>query len=426
MGSANTSIQKTVQPSPPPVRKDLAWRHATEADLERIHSTIDLNRWRDPRDLNCREARALRFFCALHRCGRVGYVGTRASYGAIGAAMVRVMHEPASRATVIRAVNGLIAKGYIERARGYGDRVREVAPGEFARELRAVLTLTEKARGIWSLSHTSSPVSKSNGYDLPSPLPPSQEKGGERPERSVYDASPAASAAPNVSNEESRADDVQPRGRPAPASPEPRQSARPVAPLATLADGDAFEETSQAACQRERARFLSGTRPTSRGRAVAALLATLTSLTRFAGREGRAVCARAAAEMAGRSDAAPSGVDWGYWIARWPEMVRGERFRWARAEILPLLRTAGKSTAARVPEIGERRSARNPSNGAAPPPPRKNTGSAPSATSSPPEPESPPRAAFFALPPIPEPAAIAEGNPYAATLSRVLARLGEK
>lgn len=425
MGSTAKSTQ-----NPPPVRKDLAWRHATESDLERIHSTIDISRWREPRDLHHREARLLRFLCALHRCGRVGYVGTRASYTAIGAAMSRVMHEPASRSTVIRAANGLIRKGYLERSRGFGARVREVAPGEFAREILAVLTLTEKARAIWGSAHTSPQVSKRNGYDLPSPLPPSQEKGGERPERSVKDASPVASAALNVSTEESRADDVQPRGRPAPASPEPRHSARPVAPLATLADGDAFEETSQAACQRERererARFLSGTRPTSRHVAISAVLATLSNLTKFAGREGAAVCARAAAEMAGRSDAEPSGVDWGYWIARWPEMVRAERFRWARAEILPLLKRPGKPLAVRVPEIGDRRKTRKPSNGAASPTSNKNTASPTAAPSSPRAPESPPRAAF--VPPVPEFAAaeIAEDNPYAATLARVLARLGEK
>lgn len=330
-----------------PIRSDLAWRHATESDLERATYTIPISRWKrmikksGVEGYSHRALRVLRFFCALHRLGRLGYVGTRASYAAIGAAIERTTDEAASRSTVIRGVNELAAGGLIEITRGRGYRVRQIGPHEFIREPLAVLTLSEAARAIWtdppSKAHTPPPVSKCNGYDSPNPPPPSREKGGERSEPAINAASPTVPALPIVCNAVSRTDAAEPRDRSAVAVAAPRHAARPVAPLATLADGNAAENGDQQT-PRQRSRFSAGgTRPASRPLAAAALLATLERVTRRE-REGCALCSRAAAEIAGRSDAAPSGVEWDYWIARWPEMTTGERKRWARAEIVPLLR----------------------------------------------------------------------------------------
>jgi hypothetical protein len=391
----------------PPVRRDLAWRHATETDLERISYTIDLSRWREPRDLSKRGARVLRFFAALHRCGRVGYVGTRASYAAIGAAISRATHEAASRSTVIRACDELRDQGYLDRDRGRGARARQVGPHEWIREPLAVLTLTDRARALWGSappsSHPSLPVSKCNGYALP------EEPSVEGiPARDVVDASPSTSAAASVSTEEPASAGVEPRG--VAARVEPRPSARPVAPLAQLADGEPVEVDEHAACQVGRSRFPSGTRPASRHLAVSAILSTLASLSRFAGREGAALVARAKAEIAGRSDGPPSGIAWDYWIAKWPELAREERFRWARAEILPALRSTRASTS--PPRIAAARPPASPPPAARPPAP----------TSPPPRPP--------ASPPGP-PAAIAEGetdagSPFGDVLARQLARLAAK
>ena len=401
MGSTARLVQN------PPVRRDLAWRHATETDLSRITYTIDIGRWRSPRDLSKRAIRVLRFFAALHRCGRVGYVGTRASYAAIGAAISRATCEAASRSTVIRGVNELVGAGLLDRARGRGDRARQVGPSEWIREPLAVLTLTDAARAMWGASppssHPSPPVSNCDGYTLP------EEPSVEGiPARDVVEASPSTSAAPSASTEEPAGAGVEPRG--VAARHEPRQSARPVAPLAQLADGNAAEERrGQTACQRSR--FPSGTRAAPRGLAVSALLATLASLTRFGGREGSAVCARAAAEIARRSPGPPSGGAWDYWIAKWPELAREERFRWARSEILPALRSS--------------RSSGSPPPASTSPPP-----------SSPPRPPSPtPRAPASTSPPASPPGARAPipppdletppdpRNPFASTLARQLARI---
>lgn len=396
----------------PPVRRDLAWRHATEPDLERITYTIDLSRWREPRDLSKRGARVLRFYAALHRCGRVGYVGTRASYAAIGAAISRATHESASRSTVIRGCAELREKGYLDKARGRGARARQVGPHDWIREPLAVLTLTDLARSLWGAppsSHTSLPVSKCNGYAIP------EEPSVEGiPARDVL-ASPIITATLDaVDNAESRADAFDPAAAPAAAVAVPRPSARPVAPLAQLADGEPVEVDEHAACQVGRSRFPSGTRPASRHLAVSALLATLGSLTRFSGREGSALVARAKTEIAGRSDGPPSGVAWDYWIAKWPELAREERFRWARAEILPALRSS--------------RSSGSPPPASTSPPP-----------ASPPRPPSPsPRAPASTSPPASPPGARAPipppdletppdpRNPFGDVLARQLARLDPK
>lgn len=305
--------------STPPTRRDLAWRHATETDLARIKYTNDVGRWRElPPEVSSRAARVLRFFAALHRLGRTGYVGTRASYAAIGAAVKRATREPCSRSTAIRAVNELVALDLLDRSRGFGDRVREIGPGEYVREPLAVLTLTDKARSIWTdaptVSHISPQVSKSNGYNLPSQLPRSPKSGEARLDPTSEIASPSCTAAPHVSNAESRTDDADPATAPAVAAAEPRRSARPVATLAALACLERPEDGARQAAG-QRLRFTSGTRPTTRAAAVAALLATLDRVTRRIP-SGAKWCARAAAEIAGSWRGAPCGVDWNYWIAR--------------------------------------------------------------------------------------------------------------
>lgn len=403
MGSTARCIQK------PPIRRDLAWRHFTESDLSRITYTIDLARWRDPAELSHRACRVLKFYAAAHRCGSVGYVGSRASYAAIGARIAKVTHEAASRSTVIRGVDELIAEGYMERARGRGDRKREIGPGEWIAEPLAVLTLTAKAIAIWtdkpSPAHLCLPVSSCNGYNSPRQDPGPLKGRDLSPETRIENASPIITATLDEGeNAESRSDASHLAAAPAAAVAEPLP--RPVASLAALAGLERAEEGARQAAG-QRLRFTSGTRPTSRPLAVAALIATLARLTRSK-REGAAWIARAEAEIAGRSDAPPSGVRWEYWIARWPELARAERDRLARSEVLPLLRVPSRCS----PRI---RAASPP---ASPPPAAR-----------PPVPPSPPPSPP-ASPPGP-PAAIAEaepdaGSPFADVYARQLARLAAK
>jgi hypothetical protein len=395
----------------PPLRRDLAWRHFTESDLHRITYTIDLARWRDPAELSHRACRVLKFYAAAHRCGSVGYVGSRASYAAIGARIAKVTHEPASRSTVIRGVDELIAEGYIERARGRGDRKREIGPGEWIAEPLAVLTLTAKAIAIWtdkpSPAHLCPPVSSCNGYNSPRQDPGPLKGRDLSPETRIENAPPIITATLDEGeNAESRADATDLAAAPAAAVVEPLP--RHVASLAVLAGLERPEVgAGQGACQRQRLRFTSGTRPTSRPLAVAAVLATLARLTRSK-REGSTWIARAEAEIAGRSDGPPSGVRWEYWIARWPELARGERDRLARSEVLPLLRLPSRCS----PRI----------RGASPP-------ASPPPSARPPAPPSPPPSPP-ARPPGP-PAAIAEAepdprSPFADVYARQLARLAAK
>ena len=410
MGSTARSIPT------PPVRRDLAWRHFTESDLHRITYTIDLARWRDPAELSHRACRVLKFYAAAHRCGSVGYVGSRASYAAIGARIAKVTHEPASRSTVIRGVDELIAEGYIERSRGRGDRKREIGPGEWIAEPLAVLTLTAKAIGIWtdapSVAHLCPPVSSCNGYKSPRQDPGLLKGRDPSPETTIENASPIITATlAEGENAESRSDASHLAAAPAAAVAEPLP--RPVASLAVLAGLERAEEGARQAAG-QRLRFTSGTRPTSRPLAVAAVLATLARLTRSK-REGAAWIARAEAEIAGRSDAPPSGVRWEYWIARWPELARGERDRLARSEVLPLLRLPSRCS----PRI---RAASPPAS----PPPAARPPARPDPPPRPPaSPPGPPRGATVD-PTTVDPTTVDPSNPFADMYARQLARLAAK
>ena len=69
------------------------------------------------------------------------------------------------------------------------------------------------------------------------------------------------------------------------------------------------------------------------------MLETLRAVCYGRGRLEALVIARAAFELSAGATAAEegSGIDWDYWLARWPQLERAERRRFARAELVPLL-----------------------------------------------------------------------------------------
>jgi hypothetical protein len=339
----------------PPRRRDLAVKHATKSALQSIYFTNSLSRWGEgPRDLSARARRALRFFCALHRAGEIGFVGTRAPLAAIVEAMRRANDdEAASITTLKRQIKELAAQGYILTSEGYESGVREIAPHEWVRNKVVVVTLTEKARAIWSSPTSAYGGPNRTNYDLPE-APLGLDKGSSAP--AIVVASPNDDKAFAAPSEEPLRGDVSPRDRaetpsrdrsPAAVAVEAPHS-RPIAPRDKRADGDRIERTSQATCQdpektrpRPRPR---GVPPRNRRMVMAALLETIAAVVYGRDRMEKAVRARAALEIAGGATVDPSGVDWDYWISAWPVLTRRERRFWAQTEIVPLLAAPFRSS----------------------------------------------------------------------------------
>jgi len=358
---------KTTAPEAPRGRPDLAWRHATDHDLDRISHIVTLGKWRGPLGIRGRADRLLAFLCALHRCGRIGYQGTRASLGALCRAVGRATRGPASRSTIERAIAELVAAGYVKKSRGRGARVRQIGPDSWIHDPLVILTLTDKARAVWNTPGTSSPAEAEPEAPEPAAAPPaavspspptfthSRQIEGETTDRAILLIQDMPARAidlrSSVSPSSCQADEVpacagsiESRGLGTSAAPEvPGQSARALARLAEL--GDCHEGEPQATCQGDkdrnrapRSQHPNGTRPTSRRLALDAILATLADVTRNTGRRGAMARARAAMEIAGGARSHErSGVPWDYWIATWRELTRDERRAIARSEIVPLL-----------------------------------------------------------------------------------------
>lgn len=326
----------------PPRRGDLAWRHAEASAFRSVRYVISLVRWSSPRDLSKRARRVLRWFVALHRGGPVGYLGTRGPLDALADAIADATEEACSRSTLERAIRELVELGYLLKSYGYGHTGRQIAPDLFVRDRIVVLTLTERARALWGPMPTPDhKASDCQAYDRGSPSEAPSFEGSSA--RAIDVASPDRDVAAETPHEEPGRPSG-PRGRAA-APVEPRHSPRTLAPLAELADGNRLEETSQAVCQPS-ARLTSrpsprpsGSGPVSRRETVAAMLETLRAVCYGRGRLEALVIVRAAFEMSARlsPEEEGSGLDWDYWLARWPQFTRAERRRVARAELVPLL-----------------------------------------------------------------------------------------
>ena len=339
-------------PSNPPRRTDLAHKHATKSQLRSIYFVESLNRWELPRELSARARRCLRFFCALHRAGGYGYVGTRAPLAAVADAIRDANDgEACSVKTLERGRKELVAKGYLVESYGF-EGVREIEPNVWIRDRVVLLTTTRKARDLWSRT-SDHKATKSRTNE--SPNPPDFKNQGSSARAHALEDDPTR----RFSNEVSLRDDVAPRDHaeavdelptePVVAVEEPRPSPRPIAPRDKRADGDRHEVASQEPCQPPRPRRPErpvSLPPRARRVVVEAILRCLEAVTRDRADEhlSRFIRARAAHEIAtGRWD---SGIDWDFWVACWSGMRQPAKRWWARRELVPLLSRTSSSPAA--------------------------------------------------------------------------------
>jgi len=341
MDSRESCTHRT--PAPPRGRPDLTWRHATESDLNRLSYTITATRWPGFAGLSPRAARVLWIYVALYRIGRIGYQGTRASHGAIAAAVRRCTGQAGSLSTVERGLRELVAAGWLSKAASFGRSGRQITTGASAgrwmRDPLCVYTLTEAARLELS-GNVSHPPSTCPSVVLRKEvsLKPTSARA-----RAV--ATDADADEPSKAESPQGVDGSELRGLAA-AVEAPRPSPRPVAQArgARHAGQDGEPQRPCQARKRGKPRTLHrDTKPATRREAIALILATLEAETNRGARGGRLARARAALELAGGAlPGEASGIGWDYWIARWPELTRDERRSRARAELIPLLVDAAR------------------------------------------------------------------------------------
>ena len=296
------------------LRPFLAVEYARQAALEAFAYSVSLGAWGVPRDVSKRGLRYLRAFGVLVRAGEYGYRGTAVAVGALSAFVGRVTNEAASVSTTHRAIGELVESGYLLVSHYGGGRPREYAAAGggtyWRRDQVTVLTFTDKLVDLFrcpTRSALSLRVSKCQTDDFPKDSPI-----GETLSAPVVDETIA----------------------PAAAVPSPSVAALPpavsVAPLPTSLDGDRNEGSGSKA----RAR-LRGLKPYQRAQRARLILAAIVLAVEHKGREGRAVAARAAIELA--DPAASESLPWDYWIARWGDLTGSERRSVVRREMLPAI-----------------------------------------------------------------------------------------
>ncbi len=320
-------------------RTNLAFTHIDDHQLGRYFYAVTLGAWLWPDDLEIRETRVLTAFCVLARSGDHGWIGSKATAGAMAAFVHRITGERCGRSTYLAAVAGLVHKGYLLRSVYGGGKPRLVHaatdPGDedvWRPGPRTVLTLTPKALAVWArcptLSPRFSPVQKLTGNELTLVLP---RETRENPARVPVVVEPIPA------HEETEA--VSPAG-----TVESRSHS-----LAVEASADVAADTLQPSRalgghrgrkRKARASQHIATPPATRTGTARKLLAVLVFCAASRGRAGKAAVARAALELADPRLAARSAVAWDYWIAEWPKLSQAEQRHVCRADILPALATS--------------------------------------------------------------------------------------
>lgn len=292
------------------MRKDLSWRHATETDLDRISHIQTITRWgRPPEGMSKRAARVLGFFAALNRLGTFGYRGTRCCQAALARAVSRATNEAASIPTIQRALAELVKGGFLTRGTAYG-KPRRMMPDVWQREPIRVYTLTETAVSIWSKP---TKVASLPTYIKREPFRSSELKFQEnfKPERAHTREQDVVS---NVTNKGRKNEMTNSRD--------------------LTSEGESYEGKQE---QKSRPSRFVGISERCPSAARKRLLQDLCNIVAGRGRMGKVIAAKAALCLSDPSQ--KSGVDWQYWLTRWPMMTRGERMHALRTEIVPVMNT---------------------------------------------------------------------------------------
>lgn len=278
----------------PPRRASLAWRHATEIDIEAFYYSQTLNRWKRLHDLSRRGNRILRALCALHRASLAGFSGTVCCQEALAKFVERVTEEPCSIRTLQRGLAELIQTGYLARGRPRG-RIRV-----------CTYTLTEKATSIWSQDSLHTPKRRT--------MDRTKTERKSHPQNEIFSQTLSNSGSRSIPDSDLEVDD--------------KEKTKPGTHNGNTSG--AFEVPS--------ARSAAGT-PRKPKTVADSLIQFLRRLAKKKGRKGRVAVGRAVLELVKdpRALAGPSGVDWSYWLARWASMTHKERQHAAQTEILVLL-----------------------------------------------------------------------------------------
>lgn len=337
-----------------------------------VRYPIGITRWQRGLQYSRRVIDLLSYYCALHRHANVGYIGTACDQEQLAEVVEEFLGHPFSRDTLDRSHSDLVSLGLAVRSYTYAaegmyviDRKAGRKTKRWVRNRTVMYTLTDAARNIWSHSPTSDYRSATCGRIVDPPSgdlrafceePRTRDRSGSADRVEAIETPSEEPLRGDVGHRDHAEASSGARAAPVAADQESRQSPRPVAPLATLADGDRMEGDSQPVCQRapiwsrEVQLRPRGAPPRTRMEAQLAILRTLRVCTYDRGRLEDLVIARAKAEMdPWYSGAGSSGLDWDYYLALWPTLDKKARKRLARDELIPLLAPASQGRSRRSP-----------------------------------------------------------------------------
>ena len=142
-------------------RLNLAYEHATIFEVRKLNRTVELYNLIEEKVLKKlektfrnRPLRILRFFAALNRAFKYGFVGTKCTLLQLADHMSQVLREAMSLSTLRRGLDELQSHGYITRSE-YNVELKdkatfEIRNGQQMKKTLVFITLTQKALKLWN------------------------------------------------------------------------------------------------------------------------------------------------------------------------------------------------------------------------------------------------------------------------------------
>lgn len=315
--------------------------HAQKTQLESVEHPIHLCEINDPVVFNL-PRRAGRLFAVAGALIKMGYGGTLETHGELCHHVRRLTKEKFGLSTCKAAVKELQVAGLVDVRTTYNSgRMRQLergrCKGRIVREQRTQITFTALAIDIVSRPK------KTKAYIVSRETTPdhmrlhSQKVTGHKLPSNPELLTPVLLSFPVVKNsgytarEGARSSSLSASvGSSVPSQAEHDRTA--------VEPGTCIEaSTPRANSARPPALHAGNTRPTTRQKGAAVLLATLVHVAQSYKQAGQRAVTQAAHELADPRHDNASGIDWDFWIATWGRLTQNEQRKTARREILQRL-----------------------------------------------------------------------------------------
>lgn len=303
-----------------------------------------------------RAARVLAFYAALHRAGKMGFLGTEATYEAIAAAVRRSIPGCYCKIGTLKGALGeLIGAGMIELYWGtelterddrgnWRPKTFEIEPGEKQACRVRIIKLTPKAIALWSKQSDQGKAPETAAKPLSQKLPTSIKSkrcfttpvscaGDDRPSSSLLETG-------TEDKKEAGAAAGQTIGQSSTTGGESKQPASSASPQRSDVATRQKEKTAKFGPAVTRPKNPKKDSSSSWSNNQARLLSALwLALASYPRREADCLYSRAVQETDRAWPAHwPRCLDWDYWIRRWDSLVYSESRRILLHTLLPALR----------------------------------------------------------------------------------------